>query len=69
MKYFYTILIIGIILLLWFAPINLESERQMANTGPRMIVLYIFENTWLKIIITIFLGLIALGLHGEEQSE
>jgi hypothetical protein len=55
--------------LLWFAPIDLERERQIANTGPRMIVLYIFEATWLKIIITIFLGLIALGLHGEEESE
>ena len=62
MKYFYTILIIGIILLLWFAPINLESERQMANTGPRMIVLYIFENTWLKIIIKMILRISILKL-------
>ena len=32
MKYIYTILCIGIILLIWFAPIDLEREKKLANT-------------------------------------
>ncbi|MFM7683102.1 MAG: hypothetical protein ACKO7P_10200 [Bacteroidota bacterium] len=55
MKYIYYILITGILLVLWFAPIDLDRERQMANTAPRMLVLFIFENVALKLIFSIFL--------------
>lgn len=65
MKYIYTILIIGLIFILWFAPIDLERERSMADTAGRRIVLFVLETTWVKVLATIFLGLIALGLHSE----
>jgi len=55
MKYIYYILISGILLVLWFAPIDLDRERQMANTAPRIVVLFIFENVALKLILSIFL--------------
>ena len=41
--------------MLWFAPIDLDRERQMANTAPRIVVLFIFENVALKLILSIFL--------------
>jgi hypothetical protein len=63
MKYIYTILIIGLIIILWFAPIDLERERAMADTGARRLVLFVLETKWLKIVITILLGLMAIGLH------
>jgi hypothetical protein len=65
----YTVLIIGIIALLWFAPIDLERERAMADTGPRQLILLIFETTWLKIAVTIFLGIVALGLQDKNNEE
>jgi hypothetical protein len=68
MKYIYTILIIGLIFILWFAPIDLERERSMADTAGRRIVLFVLETTWVKVLATIFLGLIALGLHSEGRN-
>ena len=65
----YTVLIIGIIVLLWFAPIDLERERAIADTGARKLVLLVFETTWLKIALTIFLGLVALGLQNKDNAE
>lgn len=65
----YTVLIIGIIVLLWFVPIDLERERAIADTGARKLVLLVFETTWLKIALTIFLGLVALGLQNKDNAE
>ena len=53
MKYIYTILCIGLILIIWFAPIDLEREKQLANTGPRVVVIYLLESTCLKIAFTV----------------
>ena len=68
MKYIYTIVIIVLIFILWFAPIDLERERSMADTAGRRIVLFVLETTWVKVLATIFLGLIALGLHSEGRN-
>jgi hypothetical protein len=64
----YILLIIGIIALLWFAPIDLDRERAIANTGARQIMLFIFETTWVKVTVSIFLGLIALGLSNASSN-
>ncbi|MEN9511312.1 MAG: hypothetical protein RLZZ370_1131 [Bacteroidota bacterium] len=68
-KTFYTILIIGLILLLWFAPIDLDRERALANTGAKKLVVFVLETTWVKIAASIFLGLMVIGLHAEEQEK
>jgi hypothetical protein len=64
----YILLIIGITALLWFAPIDLDRERAIANTGARQIMLFIFETTWVKVTVSIFLGLIALGLSNASSN-
>ena len=69
MKYLYTILIIGLLLILWFAPIDLDRERQLASNGPRMLILFILERTWVKVVFSVFLGLIVLGLHNKEEGK
>lgn len=69
MKYFYTILCIGLILIIWFAPIDLEREKQLANTGPRILVMYLLESTSLKIVFTVILGFIMIGVHRQNNSE
>jgi hypothetical protein len=69
MKYIYTILCIALILIIWFAPIDLEREKQLANTGPRIVVIYLLESTWLKIAFTVILGFIMIGLNSQNNSE
>lgn len=66
MKYIYTLVILGLIYILWFAPIDLERERQMADSGAKIIILFVLETTWLKVVLTVFLGLVAIGLHSNE---
>jgi hypothetical protein len=68
MKYIYTIICIGLILIIWFAPIDMEREKQLPSTGPRIIVMYIMESTWLKIALTVVLGFLMVGLHSENDS-
>ena len=69
MKYIYTIICIGLILIIWFAPIDMEREKLLANTGPRIIVIYIMESTWLKIVLTVILGFLMVGLHSVNASK
>jgi hypothetical protein len=66
---FYTLLIIGLILLIWFAPIDLDRERALANSGPRKLIVFVLETTWVKVIATVFLGLVAIGLQAEEKEK
>ena len=66
MKYIYTLVILGLIYILWFAPIDLERERQMADSGAKIIILFVLETTWLKVVLTVFLGFVAIGLHSNE---
>jgi hypothetical protein len=68
MKYIYTLVILGLIYILWFAPIDLERERQMADSGAKIIILFVLETTWLKVVLTVFLGLVAIGLHSEGRN-
>lgn len=60
------IIIIGLIILLWFIPIDLERERQIADSGPRMIMLYVLEHTWLKIGFTLLLILALRSLYKQR---
>lgn len=69
MKYIYTLVILGLIYILWFAPIDLERERQMADSGAKIIILFVLETTWLKVVLTVFLGLVAIGLHSNEAEK
>jgi len=69
MKYIYTLVILGLIYILWFAPIDLERERQMADSGAKIIILFLLETTWLKVVLTVFLGLVAIGLHSNEAEK
>jgi len=41
----------------------------LTNTGPRIVVMYLLESTWLKIAFTVFLGFIMIGLHSQNNSE
>jgi hypothetical protein len=66
---FYTLLIIGLILLIWFAPIDLDRERALANSGPRKLIVFVLETTWVKVIATAFLGLVAIGLQAQEKEK
>jgi hypothetical protein len=68
MKYFYSVIIIGLILIIWFAPIDMEREKQLPSSGPRMIVSYIMGSTWLKIALTVLLGFVFVGLHNENKT-
>ena len=69
MKYIYTIISIGLILIIWFAPIDLEREKLLANTGPKRVVIYMLESTWLKLAFTIILGLLMISLHKPKNYE
>lgn len=69
MKYIYTLVILGLIYILWFAPIDLERERQMADSGAKIIILFVLETTWLKVVLTVFLSLVAIGLHSNEAEK
>jgi hypothetical protein len=46
----------------------MEREKQLPSTGPRIIVMYIMESTWLKIALTVVLGFLMVGLHSENDS-
>ncbi len=47
----------------------MEREKQLPSTGPRMILTYIMESTWLKIAFSVFLGFLLVGLHSENNPE
>jgi hypothetical protein len=68
MKYFYSILIIGLLLVIWFAPIDLERERSLAGNGFKTIILYILEHTWLKVVVSLFFVFMLVGIHSKDEA-
>ena len=46
-----------------------SANSKLANTGPRIVVIYLLESTWLKIAFTVILGFIMIGLHSQNNSE
>ena len=66
----YGILLLAVIAFLWQAPpVDAAMHKSAENSATLRIIFYVFETTWLKVTVSIFLGLIALSLSKGPSSK
>ena len=67
-KYFTTAIILFLLFILWFAPIDLNREKEISDSIGSEIIIYVLENMWLKITISIFFIFALVGLYSKENN-